>query len=212
MQRMSPLAWACLAIGSALATPLTASATYQDRFSMAGSGAAAAFGSCEPSPAGGQVCTAISIGVASQITKADGTKTSETTLSIDIGRFSLDSTGAFTFISETAGFGVASLSVSPRLSSATAAASFQVITCSVDNCADGGTVTVSASWTGQGDLIHDVSNVHFSKDPFSGNFHANGDVRSADATATVNGTDFGASLFASMFNVKTAAIFICHMC
>src|SRR5439155_13656885 len=99
MQRLSRLAWACLAIGAALATPLTASATYQDRFSMAGSGAAAAFGSCEPSPAGGQVCTAISIGVASQITKADGTNTSETTLSIDIGRFSLDSTGAFTFIS-----------------------------------------------------------------------------------------------------------------
>ena len=107
---------------------------------------------------------------------------------------------------------MASLSVSPRLSSASALASFQVITCTVDACADGGTVTVRASWTGQGDLIHDVSNVHFSKDPFSGNFHANGDVRSADATATVNGTDFGASLFASMFNVKTAAIFICHMC
>src|SRR5438132_1115941 len=106
MQRLSRLAWACLAIGAALATPLTPSATYQDRFSMAGSGAAAAFGSCEPSSAVGQVCMAA----------------------------------------------------------------------------------------------------------HTGTLHPDGDVPGACATASVNGTVCGASRFASMLNVKTAASFICHMC
>src|SRR3989442_3484609 len=115
MKRLPRFAGACLAIGAALATPLTASATYQERFSMSGSGAAVAFGSCQDTPEGGQLCTDTMIGVAGQVTKADGTKTSETTLSIDIFRYTLDSAATFTFISETAGFGVASLSVDQRL-------------------------------------------------------------------------------------------------
>src|SRR3989442_1718422 len=68
------------------------------------------------------------------------------------------------------------------------------------------------SVAGQGDLLHDVSNFHFSKGPFSLNSHLNGNARVASATATVNGNDVGASLFAEMHNVKSGDIVICHMC
>jgi hypothetical protein len=206
------LASATLAIGVVLATPLAASASTQERFSVAGSGAEAVFSTCPTLPVSGQVCTDTQIGVASQITRADGSKSSDTTLSISILRYSMDSAGAFVFISETAGFGLASLSIDARLTRASATASFQVITCGVDSCDNGTTATIGASWTGQGALLHDVSNQHFTKGPFSVNLHMNGIVRDASASATVNGSDLGASLFAEMFNVKRANVIICHMC
>ena len=211
MKRLLRLASAVLGFAFVLATPLAASASTQERFSVAGSGAEAGFGSCSDLTLGGQICTGYRIGVSSQITKADGTKSSETTLSIDIFTYSIDSSGMVTFISETAGFGVPSWSIDSRLMRASATASFPVISCGVDSCVDG-TVSVLASWTGQGDLLHDVSNFHFSKGPFSLNSHLNGNARVASATATVNGNDVGASLFAEMHNVKSGDIVICHMC
>lgn len=212
--RMKPLirlASAALAIGVAIATPLAASATTQERFSVAGTGADAIFTTCPNGPVPDQVCTLALIGVSSQVTKPDGTKTSETTLSIGIDTFKIDLSGNFVSISTTAGFGVPTWSIDTRLTRASATASFAVITCTGDVCVDG-TMTVVASWTGQGDLLHDVSNFHVSKGPFSANFHFNGNTRLASASATFNGQDLGASFFADMRNVKSGDILICHGC
>jgi hypothetical protein len=158
------------------------------------------------------VCTSIRIAVAEQNTKDGGGKSSGTTLSIDELSYGMDSSGAFLFFSDTAGFGLASLLVDSRLTSASSTASFPVVTCYADGTCVDGTVTVSASWIGQGDVQHDVTNFHFSKGPLSGNSHFNGLTRSASATATVNGSDLGASVFADMFNAKSGLVYICHMC
>src|SRR5260221_1752562 len=105
MKLLLRLAGATLAIGVAIAAPLTASASTQDRFSITGSGAEATFSNC--SSVTDQVCSDISMAVSSVITTANGSTSSETTLSISITKYSVDSTGGLTFISEAAGFGPA---------------------------------------------------------------------------------------------------------
>ena len=213
--RMKPLirlATAALTVGVVIATPLGASATTQERISVSGIGADAIFTTCPNGPVpGGQACTLAQIGVNSQVTKSDGSKSSETTLSIGIDTFKIDSSGNFVPISQTGGFGVPVWSIDSRLRSASATASFPVFTCTVDGCVDG-TMTVVATWTGQGGVMHDVSNFHFSKGPFSGNFHSSGDTRLASASATFNGENFGPSFFADIRNVKSGDILICHGC
>jgi len=200
------------AIGAVLATSVTASASTVDQFSMAGSGADAVFSTCTTLPAPDQVCTDTRISVANQITRANGSTSPGTTLSIDVFKYGMDSSGSFFFVSDTAGFGLASMSIDSRLTKASASAAIPVITCFADGTCTDGTMTVSASWSGQGDLRHDIVNFHFSKGDLSGNSHFNGFVRSATATVTVNGSGAGDFVFADMFNVKSVDVLICHMC
>ncbi len=212
MKALIRLAGMVSAIGAVLATSVTASASTVDQFSMAGSGADAVFSTCPTLPVPGQVCTDTRIAVANQITRADGSTSPGTTLSIDVFKYGMDSSGSFFFVSDTAGFGLASMSIDSRLTSASASATFPVVTCFADGTCTDGTMTVSASWSGQGDLRHDVSNFHFSKGDVSGTSHFNGFLRSASANGTVNGSGLGDSLFADLFNVKSVAVLICHMC
>ena len=200
------------AIGAALATSVTASASTADHLIMAGSGADAVFSTCPTLPVPGQVCTDTRIAVADQITRADGSTSPGTTLSVDVFKYGMDSSGGFFFVSDTAGFGLASMSIDSRLTGASASATFPVITCFADGTCTDGTMTVSASWNGQGELRHDVSNFHFSKGDLSGISHFNGFLRSASANGTVNGSGLGDSLFADIFNVKSVDVLICHMC
>src|SRR5947207_12014094 len=93
------------AIGAAFATSLTASASTADHLIMAGSGADAVFSTCPTLPVPGQVCTDTRIAVADQITRADGSTSPGTTLSVDVFKYGMDSSGAFFFVSDTAGFG-----------------------------------------------------------------------------------------------------------
>ena len=211
MKPLIRLASAALAIGFAIATPLAASASTQERISVAGTGADAIFATCPNGPVPDQVCAVAFIGLNSQITRADGSKSSETSISIGISKFMIDSSGNFVSISETAGSGVPTWSIDSKLTRAYATASFAVITCAGFDCVDG-TATVVASWTGQGDLVHDVFNQHISKGGFSANFHFNGNTRNASATVTINGEDLGASVVADIRNVKTGQILMCHYC
>ena len=200
------------AIGAVLATSVTASASTVDQFSMAGSGADAVFSTCTTLPAPDQVCTDTRISVANQITRANGSTSPGTTLSIDVFKYGMDSSGSFFFVSDTAGFGLASMSIDSRLTRASASATFPVITCFADGTCTDGTMSVSVSWSGQGDLRHDVSNFHFSKGGLSGSFHFNGFIRGAIANGTVNGNGPGEFVYADMFNVKSVDVLICHMC
>jgi len=211
MKRLLRLVGAPLAFVFVLATPLAASASTQDRYSVAGEGADAIFATCPGEPVPGQICSVVFIGLNSQVTKADGTKSSATSLSIGISKYTIDLSGNYVSISETAGFGLPRWSLDAKLTHASATASFAVITCAGFDCVDG-TVTVVASWTGQDDLIHEVFNLHIAKGGFTANLHFNGNTRNASASVSVNGEDLGTSLYADIRNLKTGQIVICHFC
>jgi hypothetical protein len=217
MKSLLRLASATVAIGAVLATPLAASATIQDRFSVAGPGAEALFSTCPGIPPIGPVCTDTYIIAAAQVTKAGGIKTSGTTLLIDAFSYTCDPTTC-TMVSDTGGIGSASLSIDSKLTKASAAATVPVTTCVRDSsggitCADAGFVVVSASWSGVGDLQRQISNIHYSSRTFSEHLHFNGSIRFALASATVNGHDLGVSDFlGDMFNMKQTDISICHIC
>jgi hypothetical protein len=217
MKRLLRLASATVALGTVLATPLAASAAIQERFSVAGPGAEALFSTCPGIPPIGQVCTDTYILAADQVTKAGGIKSSGATLFYDAFSYTCDPTSC-AMVSDTGGFGLASLSIDSKLTKASAAATVPVTTCVPDGsggitCADAGFATVSASWTGVGDLQRQVVNAHYFSRTFSEKLHFNGSIRYASASATVNGHDLGVSDFlGDMFNIKQTDISICHIC
>jgi hypothetical protein len=217
MKSLLRLASATLAIAFAIATPLTASASTQQRFSVAGAGAEAFFSTCPGIPQLGVVCTDTYINVANQIIKSGASKSSGTTLFLDEYSYICNPTTC-DLVSRTFGFGSASLSIDTKLTKASATSSVPVNTCLPDGaggaiCADAGFVGVSATWSGVGDLQRQVSNILYSSRSFSEHFHLNGLVRFATASATVNGNNLGVSDFlGDMFNVKQSQIDICHIC
>lgn len=71
-------------------------------------------------------------------------------------------------------------------------------------------LSVNASWTGDGPLDRSKGNFQFKTDTFIINSHFRGTFRNASASATVDGEPLGTSMFAQMFDFKSGEVFVCH--
>ena len=67
---------------------------------------------------------------------------------------------------------------------------------------DGGTATVHAAWTGTGELVRVSETFRATSKTVTQVFR----FRDATATGRVNGTDFGTSQFADIFNTSSAPV------
>jgi hypothetical protein len=71
-------------------------------------------------------------------------------------------------------------------------------------CVDAGTATVHAAWTGTGELVRVSESFRATSNTFTEVFRFWGTFRDATATGGINGTDFGTSQFADIFNASSA--------
>jgi hypothetical protein len=191
-------------------------------FSVKGPGAEAFWStfpvSGQPEP--GVVYTDTYLQTAAQAVREDGTRFQDKFLFIDRFSYTFDKKGNFIFVSETFGFASGNdvnLSVdAARLTSASVTATVALTTCTEEHgefvCVDAGTATVHAAWTGTGELVRVSETFRVSSKTFTEVFRFRGTLRDATATGGMDGTDFGTSLFADIFNASSADLFVCHGC
>jgi hypothetical protein len=157
---------------------------------------------------------------AAQAVREDGTRFEEKFLFIDQFSYKFDRRGNIIFVSETFGFASGddvSLTVDVRrLTLASVTANVALTTCTEEHgefvCVDAGTATVHASWTGTGELMRVSETFRATSKTFTEVFRFRGTFRDATATGGMDGTDFGTSLFADIFNASSADLFVCHGC
>jgi len=191
-------------------------------FSVKGPGAEA-FWSTFPvsgTPEPGVVYTDTYLTTVQQAVREDGTRFQDNFLFIDRFSYKFDRRGNFIFVSDTFGFAsgdAVALSVdASKLTSASVSADVALTTCTEEHgefvCVDAGTATVRASWTGTGELVRVSETFRAGSKTFTEVFRFRGTLRDATATGGMNGTDFGTSLFADIFNASSADLFVCHGC
>jgi hypothetical protein len=124
------------------------------------------------------------------------------------------------FVSDTFGFAGGDAVVltvdAQKLTDASVSADVALTTCTEEHgefvCVDAGTATVRASWTGTGELVRVSETLRVSSKTFTEVSRFRGTFRDATATGGMNGTDFGTSQFADIFNASSADLFVCHGC
>lgn len=206
----------------AAATPASA-AGKSFHFSVSGPGADGFWSTLPPdgAPVPNVVNTDTEVSASQQATNQNGTSFTDKFLFLDQFNYKFDRRGNFVFVSET--FGEAhgpavALTVDTRkLGSASAGATVPVTTCTAGrggnvDCADGGTASVSAAWTGQGDIVRMRDSSTVITKGSTETSHFRGTFRNATATGEVNGSQLGNSLFAEIFNAASKDVFICHGC
>jgi hypothetical protein len=191
-------------------------------FSVKGPGAEAFWSTFPESgtPEPGVVYTDTFLQTAAQAVREDGTRFDDKFLFIDQFSYKFDRRGNFIFVSETFGFAGGNdvnLSVNtPSLTSASVTATVALTTCTEEHgefvCVDAGTATVHAAWTGTGELVRVSETFRANSKSFTEVFRFRGTFRDASATGGMDGTDFGTSLFADIFNASSADLFVCHGC
>jgi hypothetical protein len=191
-------------------------------FSVKGPGAEAFWSTFPESgtPEPGVVYTDTFLQTAAQAVREDGTRFDDKFLFIDQFSYKFDRRGNFIFVSETFGFAGGNdvnLSVNtPSLTSASVTANVALTTCTEEHgefvCVDAGTATVHAAWTGTGELVRVSETFRANSKSFTEVFRFRGTFRDASATGGMDGTDFGTSLFADIFNASSADLFVCHGC
>jgi hypothetical protein len=191
-------------------------------FSVKGPGAEAFWSTFPESgtPEPGVVYTDTFLQTAAQAVREDGTRFDDKFLFIDQFSYKFDRRGNFIFVSETFGFAGGNdvnLSVdTPRLTAASVTANVALTTCTEEHgefvCVDAGTATVHAAWTGTGELVRVSETLRVGSKTFTEVFRFRGTLRDATATGGMDGTDFGTSLFADIFNASSADLFVCHGC
>jgi len=110
------------------------------------------------------------------------------------------------------GWGEANLSIDRKLSSATADATLQMSTCTVDRrsnykCQES-TLPVSVTWNGVGDLVRSSGSWHTVSKGYTYNSHFSGTHR--DATAQVSGLEAGTFTWASIYNSRSMDVSASH--
>jgi hypothetical protein len=191
-------------------------------FSVKGPGAEAFWSTFptqgEPEP--GVVYTDTYLQTAAQAVREDGTRFDDKFLFIDQFSYKFDRRGNFIFVSETFGFASGNdvnLTVDARrLTTASVTATVALTTCTEEHgefvCVDAGTATVHAAWTGTGELLRVSDTFRVTSKTFTEVSRFRGTFRDATATGGLNGTDFGTSQFADIFNASSADLFVCHGC
>jgi hypothetical protein len=200
--------------GTALAGGGPTSGTYHVHY--AGKSANAGWSTCPDGPAGpDEVCTDTYISVAQEMYREDGTRFPSKTLSLYEVRYMVDDQGNWISVSDTSGYGDASLTINKKLTSASASATVPLTICTVDGdgnytCVEGGSVMVSGLWTGVGDLERSHGVYHNLSTGFTLNSHWKATYRNATATGQVNGVDLGTSLYAALNDSKSGDVWIYH--
>lgn len=196
----------------ALAMPAGASAIH---FSQSGPGAEAFFSDFPQSgnPVPGTVYTDTYLTVAQNAVNANGQKFTDKFLYIDMFSYKFDRQGNFIPASDTSGYAEGadvSLSAAKDLSSASTSATVSLTVCTFDRhfnetCSDGGTATVTGSWTGQGPKSLENGKFIFHSKGITEVSRFHGFFRNATATAAVGGTPVpgGSSLYADIFNASS---------
>jgi len=162
----------------------------------------------------GVVYTDTFLFTAQQAVNEDGTRFDDKFLFIDRFSYKFDRRGNFIFVSDTfgdAGGDAVALAVDARrLTSASVSADVALTTCTDTRCVDAGTATVSGSWTGTGELLRISETFRISSKTFTEVFRFQGTSRDAAATGGMSGTDFGASVFADIFDASSADLTVFH--
>ncbi|UCD99404.1 MAG: hypothetical protein JSV42_01360 [Chloroflexota bacterium] len=202
-----------LAFALAISPSQAKAATSTWQYSSSGKGAEAYFTTCFEWPSPGTVCTDTGIYVGEFVFKEDGTKYPSSTMSFYQTQYKVDPRGNWIWISDTWGYGEASLSVDNKLTRATASGDLQLTTCTPGrrgeiNCSETGMVTLSASWSGVGDLFRSKSNSHTLSKAYNYTSHYSGSYR--DAIAQVSGLDTGVQYWASIYNTSSMEVIINH--
>jgi hypothetical protein len=205
------LAVSVLAIAVAAEPRPTLAAGNTWHYSFAGMGADAGFSTCDywPVPAG-TVCTDTYISVAEQVYKEGGKKYPSTTMYMYQYVYKIDKKGNYRYVSDSWGWGDASLSINHKLTNASASAEMLMTTCKSDRhgnqrCQDS-FVPVSATWSGVGDLVRTKGNYHSVSKGYTYNSHFSGTYR--DATVEVSGMDVGALMWASLYNSRWMDVYV----
>lgn len=201
---------ALFALFNIVTLPKTAHAqaiAFQWRF--AGKGADASWETC----ADEYHCSYKSIYVSETMYRQDGTKFRGTTLSYYESTYDMvnnTSTYKYGFLENP------SFTVNKKLTAVTVAGTVPVTACTYDynteteTCVDNGTVQVSASWNGNGELVRGSSKGHYQSKSFTSVYSFRGSWRQAVATATINGQALGPSSWGSIFNYRDASVYICR--
>lgn len=182
-------------------------------FSNVGMGAEAGFSNCTSWPVpNGTICTDTYIWVAEQVYKDNGTKYPGTTMSVSQYQYKYDKKGNWVYVSDSWGWGDATLSIDNKLTSATASSTLQMTKCSLDRignytCKES-LVPVSISCNGFGDLVRSNGNNHTVSKGYTYNSHFQGTYR--EATCQVNGLDAGTMSWGSLFNTRWMDIYVSH--
>lgn len=207
------LALSLMAFVVAISPPQARAADNTWHYSFVGLGADASFSTCNYWPvSAGTICTDTYVSVAEEVYNEGGTKYPSTTMWFSQYQYKIDKKGNWTYVSDSWGWGDASLSIDRKLSSATASATLLVSTCTVDRrgnykCQES-TVPVSATWIGVGDLVRSSGNYHTVSKGYTYNSHFRGTYR--DATAQVSGLEVGAFGWASIYNSRWMDISVSH--
>jgi hypothetical protein len=169
------------------------------------------------------VYTDVFIFAADNTVTADGETFNDRFMFFDVFRYKFDQHGNFLWVSDTGGFGGGSdvsFSVDARnLTSATLNGTATDVTVCTPGprkgqvtCKAASATSVSASWTGTGELVRSSSSGHFKFGDFIDNSHSRGATRGAQATGQLGSTNLGTSLGADIFNSSFTDVSICHDC
>ncbi len=229
MQAVSRLVFSTLIIlsmllSAALFRPASAQAgggglpkgnTYHFRYS--GLGGDSYWSTCPNGGSPGQTCTDTWIYAAEQMYRDNYSSGSDTSLSVNQATYMIDQNWNYVPLVERWGWGPATVSVTKKLTSGSASGVISMTTCTVDpnwnyTCGDPVDVSVSAVWTGQGELVRSHGNFHSVSKIFTANNHFRGTYRNASATGQINGSSLGVSLYGQLFNSKSSDVSICHGC
>jgi hypothetical protein len=185
-----------------------ATSTYH--FSTKGPGADGDWSSC--SGTGVVSCTETYINAADQITKDNGSTVTGGAIFIDIFSYHCTRHACY-FDSDRSGVGSATVSVSTKLTSASASGTLSMVLCDQNfNCVDDGTSDIAASWTGYGGLTKQSGSFRYKDSTSSYSERFSGTFRNADGTATVDGANAGDLNFAEIFTTTDRQVSICHNC
>jgi len=205
---------------AAVAAGGSASAAGQtSHFSFTGRAAEAIWTSCPEPPAAGTMCTDTLVVGADQVTRQDGTKTVGPAVRLEEISYTVDAAGNFVFLAHRFGDAPTGFAIDALFNNASASATMPMTLCTPDGagslvCAEDGSATVSASWTGQGELARTSprNDVAVSNCGVVIQHSQVSKVRDAVATADVDGDSPGVLLFADMIQLRDAAVSVKHRC
>ncbi len=191
-------------------TAKAAATVYHFRF--VGMGAEAGFSTCDWSsvPAAGTVCTDTYINVAEYVYSENGTQFPSSFMNLYQVTYKFDRNGNWIYVSDSWGWGEATLTIDRKLSKASASATIQLSTCTVDrrgrySCTES-TLPVSASWTGKGDIVRSSGHWRSVSKGFTYNSSFSGSYR--EASASIQGVDAGSLMWAWMYNSKSKDVYV----
>jgi hypothetical protein len=205
------LAFLMVAVG--YSSPPAMAADNAWHYSSSGIGAEAYFTSCYEWTEPNTVCTDTGVWVAESVYREDGSKYPGTTMSYYQTQYKYDRRGNWIWISDTWGYGDATLTIDHKLTSAAASGDMVLTTCTPGrrgevNCTEGAMITLSASWTGVGDLVRSNSNSHTITKGYKYNSHYSGTYR--DASAQVSAMEPGVQYWAQLYISKWMDVYISH--